>query len=55
MNCLDRKLGCHSACERYKAFKEQTYKEYQMRIVDDTITSYEIKRGKRLFGGRKKR
>ena len=23
-NCQDRELGCHSRCEKYKAFKEIT-------------------------------
>ena len=22
-NCEDRKLGCHSSCEKYKAFKDR--------------------------------
>lgn len=31
-DCPDRKPGCHTVCERYKLFKEQTHKEYVQRF-----------------------
>ena len=29
--CTERKLGCHSTCEKYKIFKEKLYKIYTAR------------------------
>jgi hypothetical protein len=52
-DCPDRKSGCHTVCERYKEFKEQTYKEYVQRFRENEIESYEIRRGRRLFNGKR--
>jgi hypothetical protein len=29
LNCIDRTLGCHSTCERYKVFQENKSAENQ--------------------------
>lgn len=39
-NCEDRQLGCHSQCERYKKFKEESQAEKE-----------NIEKQKRLDGG----
>lgn len=31
--CVDRTLGCHSACENYKAWREKNEKEKEMERV----------------------
>lgn len=52
-DCPDRKPGCHTVCERYKEFKEQTHEEYVQRFRENEIESYEIRRGRRLFNGKR--
>lgn len=52
-DCPDRKSGCHTVCERYKLFKEQTHEEYVQRFRENEIESYEIRRGRRLFNGKR--
>jgi hypothetical protein len=52
-DCPDRKSGCHTVCERYKEFKEQTHEEYVQRFRENEIESYEIRRGRRLFNGKR--
>lgn len=52
-DCPDRKPVCHTVCERYKEFKEQMYKEYVQRFRENEIESYEIRRGRRLFNGKR--
>ena len=52
-DCPDRKSGCHTVCEMYKEFKAQTHKEYVQRFRENEIESYEIRRGRRLFNGKR--
>ena len=52
-DCHDRKSGCHTVCERYKEFKEQTHEEYVQRFRENEIELYEIRRGRRLFNGKR--
>lgn len=52
-DCPDRKSGCHTVCEKYKEFKEQTHEEYVQRFRENEIESYEIRRGRRLFIGKR--
>lgn len=40
LNCIDRKVGCHSICEKYKVYREYKDKENEKirqskRIYDD--------------------
>lgn len=33
-DCTDRQIGCHSTCERYKAFREQLDKINEQKKAD---------------------
>ena len=46
LNCTDRRLGCHSTCERYKAFAAQrkTEREARTRYLKDTDALVDIYR-----------
>lgn len=48
-NCPDRNARCHTVCEKYIAFKEQTKAECKVKHNISEIDSYEVKRSKRLF------
>jgi hypothetical protein len=36
-DCKDRVLGCHSKCEKYKAFSEENKKTYKKRALLSSI------------------
>lgn len=43
LNCTDRKVGCHSICEKYKVYREYKDKENEKirqskRVYDDLYT-----------------
>ena len=52
-NCPDRTATCHTVCDKYKEFKKQTHEEYVQRFRENEIESYEIRRGRRLFNGKR--
>ena len=52
-NCPDRNARCHTVCEKYMAFKEQTKEEYKLKHDMTEVDSYETRRSKRLFNGKR--
>lgn len=38
--CSDRRVGCHSECEKYKAFKAECEEERQKRLKDNEFNGY---------------
>lgn len=40
--CGDREIGCHSKCEKYKAFKEPFIKAQQDRLKLSEVTSINV-------------
>lgn len=47
-DCQDRKVGCHSVCEKYKEFEKENAKVRDMRLKAsilreyDSLTNYRI-------------
>lgn len=56
LNCTDRKLGCHGACERYQEFQkkneEAKAKERAESLAYENYRNYREEKVKRLKGGR---
>lgn len=47
-DCADRFVGCHAACERYRAFKAETDRVRNAKQADEALRdSIRIKRRKR--------
>lgn len=56
-DCTDRELGCHSKCEKYKAFKEWNDQAREKRRQEDslpTITKWSFE-GYTLHSGKRRR
>lgn len=42
INCKERKVGCHSSCEHYKAGKENTKRTRDRRVSENAINACEF-------------
>ena len=39
-NCLDREIGCHGTCEKYKDWAGENEKVKHRRILDSEVFNY---------------
>lgn len=42
-NCKDRRIGCHSECEKYKQWKSKRLAMRKTMIMESDIKDYQIK------------
>lgn len=42
-DCTERQLYCHSTCDKYLAFQQEKYQEYEEKIRKGSLLMYDAK------------
>jgi hypothetical protein len=51
--CAERAVGCHTVCEKYKAYRAEMLEQYEKRLERSEVTSFQNKTKARVRAARR--